>query len=151
MIKWISKIAWWKVFQIGAIYTVIAAVVHTLESMVMMKWYQMPEYFGVWSKLMMPKAGPPPAEFFITSTIGSFMTGISLCAIYYYLKEYLPKNETKRILFFADLLVATSFIFFTVPLYLLINIPPALLGSWFVSGFILNLAASALIIQVLPK
>jgi hypothetical protein len=81
-----------------------------------MKYYQMPAFFGVWSKLMMPNAGPPPPEFMIVSLVMTFYSGVALALIYYYVRNLLPKLFWKRIFFFADLMIAASFIFFTLPL-----------------------------------
>ena len=148
MIKWISKIHWGKVLLVGFLYTIIATVIRQLEVIWTMKYYTMPQYFGVWSKLMMPAAGPPPFEFMVTSFILTFASGMALTIIYYYLKDYLPKGFWRRSTFFADVLVSTSFIFFTLPVYLLFNVPVALLGWWFVSTFVVLLAASILIVKI---
>jgi len=147
MIKWIHVINWKKVFTIAFFYTIVTMIVRQVEAFLTMKYYLLPQYFGVWSKLMMPNAGPPPVEFFITSLVFTFASGISLAVIYYYLKEYLPKGFWKRVFFFADVLVATSFIFFTLPVYMMFNVPVGLLLSWFISGFILNLFASFIIVK----
>jgi len=98
-----------------------------------------------------PTAGPPLSEFYIVSAIITFMTGMSLAIIYYYLKDYLPKGYMKRSFFFADLMVATSFIFFTLPSILLFNVPYGLLASWFVSSFIILLVTSLTIVKVIGK
>jgi hypothetical protein len=147
-IKWIAKIQWRKVFLIAFLYTIIATVVRQLEVIWTLKYYMMPQYFGVWSKLMMPTAGPPPPEFMITSLILTFASGMALAIIYYYLKEYLPTGFWKRSTFFADILVSTSFVFFTLPAYLLFNLPMALLGWWFVSTFVVLLLTSVLIVKI---
>ena len=142
MTFWIRKIKWSSVLLCGVIYTVIAEVIHEVEAVVMMNYYKMPEYFGVWSKLMMPSAGPPPANFFIVSLILTFVTGISLALVYYYVQEMLPKKFWKRVAFFADLMIATSFVFMTLPSYLMFNLPWQLLVSWFVSSFVILVGAS---------
>jgi hypothetical protein len=143
MIKWIAKINWLKVLLTGGIY-----VAHQVEAMLTLNYYMDPAYSGVWSKLMMPTAGPPPPEFMITSLIFSLATGISIALIYYYLKDMLPKNAMKRIFLFADLLIATYFIFFTLPVYLLLNVPAGLLVWWFVTSFIILTATSAVIVKI---
>jgi hypothetical protein len=147
-IKWISKIHWGKVLLVALLYTIIATIVRQMEVIWTMKYYIQPAYFGVWSKLMMPTAGPPPPEFMITSLILTFASGMGLTIIYYYLKEYLPTGFWKRSTFFADILVSTSFIFFTLPVYLLFNLPTALLGWWFVSTFVIVLLTSVLIVKI---
>lgn len=149
MIKWICKIHWGKVLCIGLLYTILSTVVRQVELVWTMKYYLMPQYFGVWSKLMMPTAGPPPAEFMTTSLIMTFISGMAIVIIYYYLAEYLPKSFWKRAMFFADILVSTSFIFFTLPAYLLFNVPAALLVYWFVSTFIVLFATSIFIVKLI--
>lgn len=148
-IKWISKINWGKVLTVGIFYTVFATIIHQIETIVSLKYYMMPQYFGVWSRLMMPKAGPPPAEFFITSTILTFTTGLSLCLVYYYIREMLPKNSRDRVLLFADLMIGLQFIFFTLPVFLLFNLPFALLISWFISNFFILVATSFLCVKII--
>jgi tryptophan-rich sensory protein len=151
MITWIAKIHWGKVLLVGLIYTIISVVVRQVEMLWTMKYYEMPRYFGLWNPLMMPKAGPPPTDFFIVSTIITFTIGVSLTIVYYYLKECLPKNYWKRTFFFADLMVATSFIFFTLPSYLLFNIPVGLLASWFASTFVMLVVTSVAITKIIGK
>src|SRR5260221_6314821 len=102
MTFWIHKINWPKVLVSAAIFTVISMIVHHVEGFLTMQYYLMPQYFGVWSKLMMP-----------TFLIFTFVTGISLAFVYYYVSELLPKRFWKRVTYFADLLIGTSFIFFT--------------------------------------
>lgn len=147
-IKWIIRIHWGKVLLIGLLYTIIATLIRQLEIIWTMKYYTMPEFFGVWSKSMMPTAGPPPFEFMVISFIMTFASGVAITIIYYYLKEYLPKGFWKRSTFFADILVSTSFVFFTLPVFLLFNVPLALLGYWFVSTFVILLLTSTLIVKI---
>ena len=149
VIKWIKNIYWRKVLLTGFLYTVIAFVLHQLEVIITMKYYLMPEYFGLWSKLMMPKAGPPPLEFFITSLVFTFVTGVSLALVYYYVRDLLPKDFKKRVFYFADLMIATSFIFFTLPTYLLFNVPGGLLIIWFMTSFIILLASSFVFVKLI--
>lgn len=149
MIKWISRIHWGRVFLVGFLYTVIATVVRQTEMIWTLKYYMMPQYFGVWSKSLMPTAGPPPPEFMITSLILTFATGMAIAIIYHYLKDYLPKGFWHRSTFFADVLVSTSFIFFSLPVYLLFNVPIALLGWWFVSSFVILFLTSTIIVKII--
>jgi hypothetical protein len=147
--KWLKELSWKKIVFVGLIYTVFATIIHQIEAILTMKYYQMPQYFGIWSKLIMPTAGPPPPEFFIISIIMSFYTGIALTLVYYYIKNLLPKLFWKRVFFFADLMIATSFIFFTLPSYLLLNLPLQLLISWFISGFIVLVLTSFTLVKII--
>lgn len=148
-VSWILNIRWGRVLFCAVLYTVVSTIIRQVEAVLTMKYYLMPQYFGVWSRIMMPSHGPPPPEFFITSTVFSICTGISLCMIYYYLKPMLPSDERIRILYFADILIGTSFIFFTIPSYLLFNLPLGLLISWFISSFVILVSASFIIVKIL--
>ena len=149
MVFWIKEISWKKVFLSGAIFTVISFVIRQVEALLTMGYYTDPQYFGLWSKLMMPSNGPPPAEFMITSLVFTFVTGVSLALIYYYLRKHLPENKKQRIFYFADLMVAMSFLFFTLPAYLMFNIPVGILVSWFIASFIILLSASFIFVKII--
>ncbi len=158
MVKWIGSIQWGRVLLVGFLYSVISVVIRQLEMIWTFHYYTDPKYFGLWNPLMMPVSrvggsaiAPLSSEFYIVSGIITFMTGMSLAIIYYYLKDYLPKGYMKRSFFFADLMVATSFIFFTLPSILLFNAPYGLLASWFVSSFIILLVTSLTIVKVIGK
>ncbi|MCX6732713.1 MAG: hypothetical protein NTV98_04190 [Candidatus Roizmanbacteria bacterium] len=148
-IKWLTKINWGKVFIVGIIYTVVATLIHQLEAMISLKYYMMPEYFAVWSRTMMPIAGPPPMDFFVKSTIMTITSGISLALVYCYIRDMLPKNIKERVLLFADLLAGLQFIFFILPVYLLFNLPIGLLINWFISGFLILVITSYLCVKIL--
>lgn len=149
MAFWLNQISWKKVSVFGFLYTVLAFIVRQIEVILTLKYYLNPDYFGVWSKLMMPNAGPPPSSFQITSVVFTFVSGVSLALIYYYLRSHLPESKKQRIFYFADLMVATSFIFFTLPVYLLFNVPFALLVSWFISSFVILVTASYLLVRII--
>src|ERR1035437_8558458 len=148
MTFWIKEFNFKKMFLTSTIFTVISFVLHQIETIIDMKYYVMPQYFGVWSKLMMPSNGPPPDSFMITFLIFTFVTGISVTLIYYYLKDHLPVEKKKRIFYFADLMIATYFVFFTLPTYLMFNVPVGLIVSWFITTFVIILSASWVLVKV---
>ena len=98
---------------------------------------------------MMPSNGPPPASFMITSLIFTFVTGVSITFIYYYLKDHLPVEKRKRIFYFADLMLGTYFVFFTLPTYLMFNVPNALLIIWFFTSFIILTLGSWVMVKII--
>jgi len=149
MAFWIEEISWKKVFLVSFLFMIISFIIRQIEAILTMNYYKMPEFFGVWSKEMMPKAGPPPTSFAIMSLVFAFATGISLSLIYYYLKDHLPREKKKRIFYFADLMIGTSFVFFTLPVYLMFNVPPGLLISWFVSSFIILTMTSWILVKII--
>lgn len=148
-VKWISKINWFKVFIVGFIYTAITTIIRQVEAVLTLKYYMMPEYFAVWSKTMMPNAGPPPMDFFIKSIVITLASGISLALVYYYTRDMLPKNFRERVLLFADLMIGLQFIFFTLPIYLLFNLPAGLLISWFISSFLILVITSFTCVKII--
>jgi hypothetical protein len=149
MIKWMKEIIWQKAIYSALIFTVYAFIIRQIEVILTMKYYLIPEYFGLWNKQMMPSAGQPPINFMITSIVITFVTGLSLAVIYYYIHDLLPKQFLKRVFLFADLMIGTSFIFFTLPAYLLFNIPIMLLVSWFISTFIIQVMAAFTFVKIL--
>jgi hypothetical protein len=149
MTFWIKELKYGKVLLASVIFTVISFVIHNVEAMIDMRYYVMPQYFGVWSKLMMPSAGPPPPSFMIISLIFTFITGVSLTLIYYYLKDHLPVEKKRRVLYFADLMLGTYLVFFTLPTYLMFNVPGGLLVSWFISTFIILTAGSWVFVKII--
>lgn len=148
MTFWITKISWKKVALFALIFTILSFAIHQIEALLTLNYYMMPQYFGVWSKLMMPSAGPPPLTFMITSLIFNLATGACLALVYYYLKDHLPKDGKRRVFYFADLMIGTSFVFFTLPVYLMFNVPFGLLISWFISSFIILTASSWILVKI---
>lgn len=147
--KWLNRLHWKKIILIGFIYTVFATIVHQIEIILTMKYYQMPQYFGIWSRWMKPLGGPPSADFVILFLVLTFYPGISLALIYCYIRDLLPKLFWKRVFFFADLMISASFIFFTLPCWLLFNLPPQLLVSWFISSFIILVLTSYTLVKII--
>ena len=144
-----KKIQWKKVLTAGFAYLVIAFVVRQAEVVLTMKYYLMPEYFGVWSKLMMPKAGPPPTSFFITSILFSYITGVGLAAFYDYIKSLLSKDKWPKVFCFTKIVVGLSFVLFSLPTYLLFNLPFMLLIWWFVSSVVVFFLTAVFFVKVL--
>jgi len=136
MCDWMGKIQCKKVFLAAFLYLVISFVIRQIEATLTMKYYLMPEYFGVWSKAMMPNAGPPPASFFILSLTFTFITGLTFAAFYDFIKGLLPKSFWPKILAFTEIMILLMLVISYLPMYLLINLPLSLISSWFVSGTI---------------
>jgi hypothetical protein len=148
-IRWIKEIKWGKLFLCGLVYLVFTTVIRQIEVVLTIKYYLMPQYFGVWSRLMMSNAGPPPPNFMIMSLTFTLASGLSLGLVYSYVRNLLPKQFWHRVTFFADLMIGTSFIFFTLPAYLLFNLPFQLLISWFISGFIILFLTSLTLVKII--
>jgi hypothetical protein len=149
MVFWIRKIQWNSLLGCGLLFTLAATIVRFVEMSITLRYYQLPEYSGVWSTIMVSSGGAIQSNFIITSLIFTFITGISLGIIYYYVRDLLPKRFWHRVTYFADLLIGTSFVFFTLPVYLLFHVPSVLLISWFISGFIIQVIGSYIFVRFL--
>lgn len=126
-------------FVLAAIaFTVIAFVIHTVCSMLTMSYYTDPNYFPVWSKLMMPTAGPPPASFTYYSITFDFIIGLIFSYIYLFFKGCIPgKTLVNKGVFYGLVLFLVAGVPFFLTNYLLINLPIGLLVSWlFVDGLL---------------
>ncbi|MBL7159750.1 hypothetical protein ISS85_04695 [Candidatus Microgenomates bacterium] len=144
-----KKIQWKKVLLAGIAYLVIATVVHQIEALLTMNYYMMPEYFGAWSKVMMPSAGPPPMSFMVISLVFSYVTGVTLAAVYDFIKDLLPKKFWPRVINFSDLIIGLMVVFFILPVYLLLNVPLGLLLSWLASSVLIIILGTMVLVKVL--
>lgn len=121
--------------------TILAQIVHTLESILTMGYYLDPAYFSVWSKVMMPAAGPPPASFYIYSIVFALVGWFLFASVYSKLGAAIKeKTEIRKGLKFGALAFLLAGLPCTLTLYLLINLPVGLIISWMVSSLVLYLA-----------
>lgn len=149
MVNCLEKIRWGKVLIAGFIFLIITTIIRQIEVVFTMDYYKIPEYFGVWSKLMMPSAGPPPVSFLVTSLFFSLATGVVLAAFYDFVKNLLPKEKWPRIICFWEIVIGLSFVFFTLPTYLLFNLPLILLVWWFISSAVIFFLTAVVFANIL--
>jgi len=136
---------------LGAIaYVVISFVISTLSSYLTMNYYTNPNYFAVWSKIMMPGAGPPPTSFYYYSITFAFIGGLILSFIYSRVEGIFGKKSVmQKGLRFAIGMFLVSAIPFFLNMYLLINLPLGLLISWLIfNGLLVNLFAGIAIAKI---
>jgi len=143
------KIQWKKALLAGVVFVIINTVVRQIEAFLTMNYYMMPEYFGVWSKIMMPTAGPPPASFMVVSLLFSYVTGVTLAAVYDFIKDLLPKKFWLRVINFTDLIIGLMVVFFTLPVYLLLNVPVMLLVYWLASSVVIVFLGTVVFVKML--
>lgn len=148
MVFW-DKIKWDKVILSGLIFTAIAMLVRQIEAMLTLSYYQMPEYFGVWSQVMMPEIGPPPAGFMVTSLLFSLFSGCSLAVFYELVKPLLARNALRGALTFTKIVFGLSLVFFTLPVYLLFNVPMGLLIWWLASSAVIFFLSAMVFAKIL--
>lgn len=140
----------WKRIIIAAIvFAIIAQVMHMIESMLTMDYYMDEAYFGVWSKLMMPTAGPPPTEFYIASIVSGVIIALIYATAYDMLKGILPgKTDFKRGLQYGIMLFLLVQIPGLLGMYLLINLPAMLLVYWAIGSLVILLIGSIAIAKI---
>ncbi|MFH0971825.1 MAG: hypothetical protein V1835_04630 [Candidatus Micrarchaeota archaeon] len=135
---------WGKVFLAGAAYAIIGMIIHMIEAAYTMDYYTNPIYFPLWSLMMMPTAGAPPMDFFITSLAFGLFTGMLIAYVYLVVKDSIPeKNLWVKGAKYGWLLFLVAGIPMFLSLYLLLSIPFGLIFSWLASGFIIYLAGGA--------
>lgn len=131
---------WVKIGKTAVAMTIIAEVVRMVEALLTMGYYTDPAYFAVWSKIMMPGAGPPPAEFYYYSVTFAFVTWFIFGFVYEKLGASIhDKNPTRKGLKFGALVFLLTGISGTLTMYLLVNLPAGLLVSWTISALLLYL------------
>ncbi len=109
----------------------------------------MPEYSGVWSKLIMPHAGQPSLQFIALSLLFGLIVGMFLACVYVALQDVLPKPTGSRSFSLAGLLIGFELVLYILPVYLLFNVPGALLLSWTISYSVIFILASILFVRML--
>lgn len=149
MLEILRKIHWRKVWVAAFAYLVIAFVFRQIEVVLTMDFYKNPEYFGVWSRLMMPMTGPPPISFFVASFIFTYLTGVTLAALYEFIKPLLPKEVKVRFYVYSKIVIVLAAVFFTLPVWLLFNVPLNLLVIWFTTALVTIMCATVAFIWIL--
>lgn len=141
-----------KLVLLGAIaFTILAQVVHTISSALTMGWYTNPAYFGLWSKVMMPAAGPPPMSFFYLSIIFSFIVGMIFALTWDVVKKSLPGKGLCRGSWYGLLLFFVAGVPTTLNNFLLFNMPMPLLLAWtFLDGLAVFLLAGMAFSKISP-
>jgi len=152
MCEWIKKVPWLKVLWATLAFAAIDTVLRQAEAFATMKYYLMPEYFTVWSKIMMPKAGPPEASFYIAALIGSLLGGLVMVLAYLLLKKhYLSGNIWQQALHFTLKMNILLLVFSYYPMWLMIRLPLALICSWFVTGVVVTFLGGLIFVKIFKE
>ncbi len=139
-----------KIFLFGVIYAVIAQVIHTLGAFVTMPYYMIEEYFPVWSKIMMPTAGPPPVSFYLYSLVFSIITGMLIAYVYTIVRSsFKQKSLVKKGLFYGLLVFLVGALPSTLGMILLINLPVMLLVAWAIESLIILLLTGMILAKLI--
>jgi len=139
----------WKIIVAAIAFMIIAEVVNTLEAYATMSYYLDSAYFAVWSKIMMPTAGPPPMEFYYYSIAFSFISGLLFAGVYtIFIKNVPGKTIAKKGLMYGLLIWLVGGVSGYLSLILLINLSIDLIAYWALAGLIVNLLAGIAIAEI---
>jgi len=131
---------------VAILITVIAQGIHMLEAALTMDYYLDAAYMDVWSKVMMPEPGPPPIEFTYMSVLFGFVTALIYIWAYKLVEpSLLMLKWVKRGLLFGALLFLVGTVPTMLMLYLMVNLPTALIGWWGLGGLVIALIDGLLI------
>lgn len=145
-----ANLKFFRVFLAGLLFAVLAQVIHTIGAYLTMSYYMMPEYFSIWSKIMMPTAGPPPTSFMVYSLLFSLISGILIALVYGIVKNSVPgKTTAKKGLNYGLLLFLVAGIPGYLSMLLLINLPALLLLYWVFETLILDLIGCIIIARIM--
>jgi len=142
----------WKAVLAVIIMIVIAMIINTVIAQFTMSYYEDPAYFGVWSKLMMPVEGPPPASFFLYSALFQLIAAVFFVLVFYLLGSAVPGRKAVRGLIYGVLIFLVGSFPGMLSSFLLVNLPIGLVLWWMLSGLIIGLLAGLFTaLLVLPK
>lgn len=129
-----------RIFGVAVLLTIIGFVLRIIEAMLTIRYYMDPAYFGVWSNLMMPTAGPPPMQFYAVSLLFGLITSLIVVWAYHVVAPIFgSQGWVRKGVFFGIFL----FLLIQAPgmlsMMLMINLPAALLFAWLVTGFVISM------------
>jgi len=144
------KISWPRILAVAILYAIVSEIVMTLGAVADMSYYMDTNYFSVWSKIMMPAAGPPPAEFYYTGIIFQLVAGFLFALVYRVIKGSVPgKGWNNKGLMYGFLVFLVAGIPTTFMLVLLINLPLGLLLSWMLQSLVVYLIGGLLAAKII--
>ncbi|MBU0899042.1 MAG: hypothetical protein KKB03_00350 [Nanoarchaeota archaeon] len=139
-----------RIILAGIVFAIIAQIIHSISAIFSMGYYLIEEYWPVWSKIVMPGAGAPPASFYCYSAGLNFITGIFFALVFTWFACCLGgKDKLKR----GALYGLGVFLIGGLPsmfmLYLIINLPAGLLAIWTLESLIISLIAGAAVAHII--
>lgn len=139
-----------KLLIAGIAFAIIGQMIHTIEAFATMQYYMLPEYWPVWSKIMMPGPGPPGASFYAASLIFGIITGTLVAFVYSKVKAVLPgKAALNKGVYYGLMLSMVAGLPGTLSMFLLFNLPLELVASWTVTSFAVNILGGIVIAKIM--
>lgn len=138
-----------RIIMAAVLYAIIAQIIYSLCAVIGMKYYTDPKYFSVWSKLMMPEPGPPPASFMGYSILFGLITAVLIVIVYNIIKKGIPgKTAVKKGLMYGLILFLAAGIPASLAMKLLINLPCGLVSLWTVESLVIYLLGGMVIAKL---
>lgn len=125
---------------------IISQIFHMADGFIGLKYYMDPAYAAVWSKFMMPNAGPPPPEFFYMSVMFNLIGAIIFVFVYKLIKSGLTfagDSAVKKGAAYGFLMFLAAGVTGMLAMYLIINLPLGLVLLWVAEDFVIKLAGGA--------
>ncbi|PIN87364.1 hypothetical protein COV19_00025 [Candidatus Woesearchaeota archaeon CG10_big_fil_rev_8_21_14_0_10_44_13] len=133
-----AKISLWRIIVSALVFLAVMFIVNNVGAILTMGYYTDPGYSSVWSKLMMPSAGPPPASFFYYSLSFGLIGSLLFIGTYVLLGSRLPfKSSAKKGAMYGFLVFLAGVLPGYMSLYLLINLPAGLIAWWAVLSLVI--------------
>jgi len=143
------KIWRWVVSIIAVL--VLSQIVHGLGATIGMGYYMNDIYADVWSKIMMPEPGPPPASFMFYSIIFTLINSFFFVFVYLIISESVPGTGLVKKGFFYGLIVfMICGISSSLGMILLINLPCGLILLWAIEALIIYIIGG-IIVAIIAK
>ena len=138
-----------RIIGAGIVFAVISQIIHSIEAFATMNYYLIPEYWPVWSKVMMPGEGAPPMSFYGYSFGFAVIIGVIFALAYSVIKDSLKgKNAMQNGVRYGTILFFVAGIPFSLTLYLLVNLPVGLIAYWAFSTLIIYVLGAIAIAKI---
>ena len=143
--------SWKHTLAAAVMILLVSEVINTLSAFLTMGYYMDPNYFAVWSKIMMPGPGPPPAEFTYYGIAFAFIYGLIFSYVYMKVSGILKgKNWMQKGLRYGFGVFLIAGVPMFLNMYLLINLPLGLLVEWaIVDGLIAYLLTGIAVAKIM--
>ena len=127
------------IFLAGFIFAVISLIIRNLGAAAGMRFYAEPDYFPVWSRLMVALAGTPQSGFLLYSSVFALVTGIFFVLVYTLVRKSVPgRDYASKGAIYGILVFLVGGFPATLFLYLTINLPGMLIWLWALEGLLID-------------
>jgi len=142
----------WKKLVLAAIaFLIVAQVVYTVGAMGTMDYYTNPEYFGLWSKVMMPAEGPPPLSFHMYSMAVGFVSALIFGYAYEIAKPVIPGTGKRKGINYGIFLFFLATIPGALSMLLIFNVPIGLWAAWAITDLLIYLIGGIIFWKLLGE